>query len=436
MNELVNQAKRGDPDAFTELMRSQMQNMYKAARAILNRDEDVADAISDTILACWEHLGSLKQAGYFRTWMTRILINKCYEQIRKNKPVSVQDQVPDYGYWENKYENIEWTQTLDSLPQRYRLAMIAVLAVGTVSVYAAYINWSQGLKEELQITQEQQESLQENGMAAFADASVTDAGITVSAQQSITDNYYTYLSFKVEGYHLEDGKQPDFENVFVTVDGKEDFNSGSSFYNGIIAGNDGMGVYADGSALETRADGSTIQHYVMDDGSMEYHMVLGKSDEKGYFIGKKLHVEFKNLGTVAKAEYFPDITGKWDLDMTLGGADTSTIIQTDEKIGDTGLTLTSVELSPVSIRVSYDADQEAQVEEVPMPTGLVLKDGTKLEGVYGGPGSSGMDGSKYICTYAFEHVIDPDQVAAVLIPKNLEGSAEGQDTDYYQVAIQ
>ncbi len=273
-------------------------------------------------------------------------------------------------------------------------------------------------------------------MAAFSDASATDAGITVSAQQSITDNYYTYLSFKVEGYHLEDGKQPDFENVSVTVDGKQDFSSGSSFYSGIVSDNDGMAVYADGSALETTEDGKIIEHYVMDDGSMEYHMVLAKSDEKGYFIGKKLHVEFKNLGTVAKAEYFPDITGKWDLDMTLGGADTSTIIQTDEKIGDTGLTLTSVELSPVSIRVSYDADQEAQVEEVPMPTGLVLKDGTKLEGVYGGPGSSGMDGSKYICTYAFERVIDPDQVAAVLIPKNLEGSAEGQDTDYYQVAIQ
>ena len=67
----------------------------------------------------------------------------------------------------------------------------------------------------------------------FADASATDAGVTVSAQQSITDNYYTYLSFKVEGYRLEDGKQPDFENVSVTVDGKQDFSSGSSFYSGI-----------------------------------------------------------------------------------------------------------------------------------------------------------------------------------------------------------
>lgn len=44
---LVKRAKRKDADAFTELMESQMQNMYKVARSILLRDEDVADAISD-----------------------------------------------------------------------------------------------------------------------------------------------------------------------------------------------------------------------------------------------------------------------------------------------------------------------------------------------------------------------------------------------------
>lgn len=336
-----------------------------------------------------------------------------------------------------KEKIIVYDKKIRSPKKKYAvLAMTAVLAVGTVSVYVAYINWSQGLKEELQITQEQQESLQENGMAAFADASVTDAGITVSALQSITDNYYTYLSFKVEGYHLEDGKQPDFENVSVTVDGKQDFSSGSSFYSGIVSDNDGMAVYADGSALETTEDGKIIEHYVMDDGSMEYHMVLAKGDEKGYFIGKKLHVEFENLGTVAKAEYFSDITGKWELDMTLGGADTSTIIQTGEQLGDTGLTLTSVELSPISIRAAYDGTAVDQEAEIPMITGLVFKDGTRIEGIYGGPGSEVTEGSQHITSFALDRVIDPDQVVAVLIPKNLEGSAEGQDTDYYQVAIQ
>ena len=63
MEELISQARNGDPDAFTALMESQMQNMYKAARSVLCNDEDIADAISDTILVCWEKLSQLKEAG-------------------------------------------------------------------------------------------------------------------------------------------------------------------------------------------------------------------------------------------------------------------------------------------------------------------------------------------------------------------------------------
>ena len=124
MNELVNQAKKGDPDAFTELMRSQMQNMYKAARAILNRDEDVADAISDTILACWEHLGSLKQAGYFRTWMTRILLNKCNDILRKRKQMVWMDEIPETPDVDDGFENSEWKEALNSLAENFRLVVM------------------------------------------------------------------------------------------------------------------------------------------------------------------------------------------------------------------------------------------------------------------------------------------------------------------------
>ena len=79
MDNLIHKARGGDADAFAEVISDQMQNMYKAARSILNNDEDVADAISDTILTCWEKISQLKEDCYFRTWMTRILINKCYE---------------------------------------------------------------------------------------------------------------------------------------------------------------------------------------------------------------------------------------------------------------------------------------------------------------------------------------------------------------------
>ena len=65
MERLISQARKGDPDAFTALMESQMQNMYKAARSVLCNDEDIADAISDTILVCWEKFSQLKEDRYF-----------------------------------------------------------------------------------------------------------------------------------------------------------------------------------------------------------------------------------------------------------------------------------------------------------------------------------------------------------------------------------
>ena len=311
------------------------------------------------------------------------------------------------------------------------------------------------MKEELRISGEQQKNLEENGMAAFSDVSATDAGVTVTTQQSITDNYYTYLSFKVDGYSVEKGVQPDFETISVTVDGQDDISWGGSFYDGMISSDDGMAVNADGSALETEADGSVIENYVMDDGSLEYHMILSKSDEKGFFIGKTLHVEFQNLGTVAKAEYTPDIDGTWAMDMTLGGADASRYTETDQELGNTGATVTSVELSPVSIRVTYDfprqevtneyEDENGKLQtytsyvEAPMASWVKLKDGTTILNLYGGPGSAGYDAEDsdiYVSGYAFDRVIDPDQVEAVLFRKSSEnGESETEEPEYYEVTL-
>lgn len=124
MEDLVFKAKKGDSDAFMRLMQSQMQNMYKAARAILHNDEDVADAISDTILTCWEKLWQLKKAEFFRTWMTRILINKCKDIIKQQSSVSLVDEIPEQSVFDTKYENIEWKEALNSLDEKHRLVMI------------------------------------------------------------------------------------------------------------------------------------------------------------------------------------------------------------------------------------------------------------------------------------------------------------------------
>lgn len=58
---LILRARNGDGDAFVELMEQRKQSMYKTAKAWLGREEDVADAISETILDCFEHLDTLKE---------------------------------------------------------------------------------------------------------------------------------------------------------------------------------------------------------------------------------------------------------------------------------------------------------------------------------------------------------------------------------------
>lgn len=356
--------------------------------------------------------------------------NMAFEQIRK-----------DAGSSSDKI--VTYQKSVKKSRKKYVIAaLIATMTVGAVSAYAAYTNWSHGMKEELRISEEQQKNLEANGMAAFSDASVTDAGVTVTAQQSITDNYYTYLSFKVEGYSVEKGVQPDFETISVTADG-QDVSWGGRFYDGMISGNDGMFVNADGSAPETEADGSMIENYMMDDGSLEYHMIL-KSHEKGFFTGKQLHVELENLGTVAKAQYFPDIEGNWILDMTLGGADTARYIETCEKLGDTETIVTGVELSPVSMRVTYDfpkteprmeefEDENGEIQTVAWPAqppfafGIRLKDGTVMKYISAGSESTGYtseEGQEYVVSFPLDRVIDPDQVEAVLFREYDEESDE------------
>lgn len=125
---LVKKAKRKDPDAFTELMQLYLKDMYRTALAILLNDEDAADAIQDTILACWEKLGTLKSPRYFKTWMTRILINNCY-RIRKNAgSMGTLEEYEEPAVYDEY--NLELKEALASLDEKYRVIMTLFYSEG------------------------------------------------------------------------------------------------------------------------------------------------------------------------------------------------------------------------------------------------------------------------------------------------------------------
>ena len=119
---LIEEAKNKDPDAFDRLMRTQLQKMYRIAIAMLQNEEDAADAIQETVLKCWQKIGQVKNDKYFETWLTRILINQCNDILRARKKIIYVEDVPEMVHEDHYFTN-EWKSVLSSLNEKYRVVM-------------------------------------------------------------------------------------------------------------------------------------------------------------------------------------------------------------------------------------------------------------------------------------------------------------------------
>lgn len=124
MDELIQKAKQKDPDAFEELIRLHMQSMYKVARAYLASEQDVADAIQETILVCYEKLPCLKHNQYFKTWMTKILMRKCCDILKSEKIIDFSSEIAEQPFWEKAFDELEWKEVIQLLDEKYRLIMV------------------------------------------------------------------------------------------------------------------------------------------------------------------------------------------------------------------------------------------------------------------------------------------------------------------------
>ena len=135
IEQLVRRAKKRDPDAFTELMQLHEKDMYRTASAILPQDADIADAMQETILTCWEKIDTLQKNRYFKTWMIRILINKCKDILRSGRRMICVEELPeqaakDTGSTVETEANLEWKEALRGLDEKYRLIVVLFYADG------------------------------------------------------------------------------------------------------------------------------------------------------------------------------------------------------------------------------------------------------------------------------------------------------------------
>ena len=57
--------------------------LFRVAFAILRNRTDCEDAAQNAVLKAYRNLGSLKQRGYFKTWLISILKNECFDMLKR-----------------------------------------------------------------------------------------------------------------------------------------------------------------------------------------------------------------------------------------------------------------------------------------------------------------------------------------------------------------
>src|SRR4029078_7528921 len=83
--DLVEQARRGDREAFAVLVHQDSDSLYAVAFRIL-RDAGLAeDALQNALVLAWRQLPRLRDADRFEAWIHRILVHACYDEASRSR---------------------------------------------------------------------------------------------------------------------------------------------------------------------------------------------------------------------------------------------------------------------------------------------------------------------------------------------------------------
>jgi RNA polymerase sigma-70 factor, ECF subfamily len=86
-DELVKAAQAGDMAAFEELVARHRDKIYARAFSMLRNEDEAVDLSQEAWVKGWQRLNQFQGEASFATWMTRIVINLCLDQLRKNKRI-------------------------------------------------------------------------------------------------------------------------------------------------------------------------------------------------------------------------------------------------------------------------------------------------------------------------------------------------------------
>jgi RNA polymerase sigma-70 factor (ECF subfamily) len=128
IEEQVKLAKTGNEKAFEYLVDINKEGLYRTAFAYVKNEQDALDIVQETVYKAYISIDKLNKPKYFKTWLTRILINNAISFINKRKKVVyITDVMPDDTnlYQGNLVdEKLDILNSIEKLEDKYKSVVV------------------------------------------------------------------------------------------------------------------------------------------------------------------------------------------------------------------------------------------------------------------------------------------------------------------------
>jgi RNA polymerase sigma-70 factor (ECF subfamily) len=124
--DLVNESKKGSDQAFEDLINIYKVYLYKMAFIYTKNEHDALDIYQETVYKAYLNIDKLKDSSYFKTWITRILINNVNmknRHVNRFRDVEVEDYIGEIEY-SSIEEKIDLYDAIDVLEEKYKTPII------------------------------------------------------------------------------------------------------------------------------------------------------------------------------------------------------------------------------------------------------------------------------------------------------------------------
>lgn len=133
--EIVARVRAGERPLFELLMRRHNQRIFRAARAIVRRDDEAEDVMQDAYVRAYAHLDEFQGNASFATWLTRIAVHEALARVRRERRFtsfdldshgrtkSATELTPEQQVSDAELRTI-LDRAIDSLPDEFRITFV------------------------------------------------------------------------------------------------------------------------------------------------------------------------------------------------------------------------------------------------------------------------------------------------------------------------